>query len=84
MAASEKLDISKGSDTSRQGVSLVVYGTQGVTGPVELGKDAPGKFQPGQTEIFKVSSFSVLSGVQTLLSNQSTSSQPNTNSNFLP
>ncbi|KAK3777632.1 hypothetical protein RRG08_021747 [Elysia crispata] len=53
MAASEKLDISKGSDTARQGVSLVVYGTQKVIGPVELGKDMTGRFEPGQTEVFK-------------------------------
>ncbi|RUS73674.1 hypothetical protein EGW08_018556, partial [Elysia chlorotica] len=53
MAASEKLDISKGSDSTRQGVSLVVYGAHKVTGPVELGKDTTGKFQPGQTEVFK-------------------------------
>ena len=59
MAASEKLDISKGSDTARQGVSLVVYGTQKVIGPVELGKDMTGRFEPGQTEVFKVSDFLV-------------------------
>ncbi|GFR86793.1 lipoxygenase-like protein domain-containing protein 1 [Elysia marginata] len=53
MAASEKLDISKGLDSARQGISLVAYGTEGITGPVELGKDMTGKFEPGQTEMFK-------------------------------
>ncbi|GFN93248.1 lipoxygenase-like protein domain-containing protein 1, partial [Plakobranchus ocellatus] len=53
MASADKLDVSKTLQSAPQGVSFVVYGTQSVTGPIELGKDMPGKFEPGRTEVFK-------------------------------
>ncbi|CAL1540914.1 unnamed protein product [Lymnaea stagnalis] len=52
MAAMEKLDISKPSQNTLQQVSITVYGTKGLTGPIELGEGKV-KFAPGQVYTLK-------------------------------
>ncbi|XP_012939779.1 lipoxygenase homology domain-containing protein 1 isoform X2 [Aplysia californica] len=53
MAAQEKMDVSEIASARSHLVSLVIYGTHGVTGPMELGETQADRFAPGQVETFK-------------------------------
>lgn len=61
MATEDQLDRSLNPNHTPTQVSLVVYGSKGAIGPIELGEEvSANKFSPGTIETFKVNENNIL------------------------